>query len=107
MSSDILTVLTAVLSTLGIPVVMVLFYFEGLLIGKLARPAAVFVLYILIVRPTGSGLLAVILLCATAATLGQWTLYRSFNPDHPNLIGLRRRIPYLTRSLSTSQSILG
>lgn len=107
MSSDILTVLTTVLSTLGIPVVMVLFYFEGLLIGKIARPAAVFILYTLVVRPTGVGLLAVILLCGMAATLGQVTLYRAFDPDHPNLIGLRQRIPYLNRSLEFITTKIG
>lgn len=107
MSSEVLAVLHTLLLTLGIPIVMVLFYFEGLLIGKITRPAALFMLYILIVRPTGLDLLAVVLLCGVAATLGQWTLYRGVNGDRQILIGLRRRIPYLERSLGIVKAKVG
>lgn len=88
---------TALITAFGVPLIVVLFYFDGMVIGKLTPPGALFIGYVVVTNPSGSVLLGVIALCVAASTLGQWTLYRGFNEDRPELIGLRRRIPYLER----------
>lgn len=88
------TVLTVVLAV-GAPLLVALFYAEGLIVGKLLQPPAVFIGYIAITMPTRTVLLAVCGSCVVAATLGQWTLYRGFNEEAPEFFGLRRRTPYL------------
>lgn len=79
----------------GVPLLVVLFYAEGLVVGKLLQPPAVFVTYLAIATPTRPFLLAVCVACLLAATLGQWTLYRGFNEKAPEFFGLRRQLPYL------------
>lgn len=93
-------VVSAVLSAIPIaliPVILLLFYLDGMVIGKFTPPGALFVAYVAVVTPPEPTLLAVAALGAIASTLGQWTLYRGFNEDRPELIGIRRRIPYLRR----------
>lgn len=88
------TVLTVVFAV-GAPLLVVLFFAEGLVVGKLLQPPAVFVAYVAITTPTRPILLALCFACVVAATLGQWTLYRGFNEESPEFFGLRRRTPYL------------
>jgi len=90
------TVLPFVLAV-GVPLLVALFYFEGVIVGKLLQPTAVFVAYIAIVRPMGVVLVAITVVCTLAATVGQWTLYRGFDDDAPEFFGLRRRVPALAR----------
>ncbi len=87
----------SLVATLGVPLFVALFYFDGMIIGKFTPPGALFVGYVVVVNPSGLVLVAVIGLCAAASTLGQWTLYRGFNEDRPEFIGIRRRVPYLDR----------
>lgn len=42
-------------------------------------------------------MIAVAILSTLASTLGQFTLYRGFNADSPEFIGLRRTLPHLER----------
>lgn len=64
----------------GLPVLFVLFYLEGLVLGKILQPPAVFVTVIGISRPDTGGILALSAGCALAVVLGQWTTFRSFDP---------------------------
>jgi len=88
------TLVTAAVS-IGVPVLIVLFYFEGLIVGKLLQPPIVFVGYVTIVDPAAGTAAAIAIGCGVGATIGQWTLYRGFNDDAPEYLGLRRHVPYL------------
>lgn len=85
------------LQALAVPVILLSFYLDGMVIGKVTPPAAFYVAYVALVAPTTAVLLAVAGLSAIAATLGQLTLYRGFNEESRELVGLRRTIPYLQR----------
>ncbi len=85
------------LQALAVPVVLALFYLDGMVIGKVTPPAALYVAYVVFVDPATSTLLAVAALSTVAATLGQFTLYRGFNEESPEFLGLRRRLPYVDR----------
>lgn len=76
--------------TVGGPLLVILFYLEGLLIGKLVQPSAIFVAYVAIALPGRVLLLGLSLACAVA-----WTLYRSFDDQSPDYFGLRRQFPLL------------
>lgn len=89
--------LVALLPTLGVPVLLVLFYLDGMVIGKFLPPAAVFVAYVVLVQPPPTLLVLVSLAAVLASTLGQWTLYRGLNDHSPEFFGLRRRLPYVDR----------
>lgn len=94
-SATVVDVVLAAVVTLGAPVLVALFYAEGLVVGKLLQPPAVFVAYLALVEPATAVLVAVAVGCVVAATLGQWTLYRGFDEDAPEFFGLRRRVPFL------------
>lgn len=85
------------LQALIVPTLLVLFYVDGMIIGKITPPAALYVGYVTLVSPDGTVLLAVAVLSTIAATLGQYTLYRGFNEQSPEFIGIRRRLPYVDR----------
>lgn len=106
-SVDVLSILITLLAMIGVPVLLVMFYFEGLIVGKVARPAAVFVLYLLVFRPSQSDVIVAAVLCAVATTLGQWTMYRGFNRERPELIGLQRRVSYFDRAPEIVQEKIG
>lgn len=85
------------LQALAVPILLVLFYVDGMVIGKITPPAALYVAYVALVGPTDGFLVGMIVLSTIAATLGQFTLYRGFNEESPEFIGLRRRLPYVDR----------
>ncbi len=85
------------LQTLAVPIILLLFYLDGMVVGKITPPAALYIAYIVVVAPPHSFLLVVAILSAIAATLGQFTLYRGFNVDSPEFIGIRRKLPYVDR----------
>lgn len=107
MSVEPISLLISLLLAAGIPVLLVLFYVEGLVIGKLTRPAAIFILYLLIVRPVRSNLLIIAVLCALATTLGQWTLYRGVTGESSALLGLPRKLPYVKRIVGAGDEQIG
>lgn len=81
----------------GAPLLVVVFYFDGMIIGKFIPSGALFFGYVVIVDPPVVVLFPVSGLCVAASTLGQWTLYRGLNEDRPEFVGIRRRVPYLNR----------
>lgn len=86
---------TEIVIVVGLPLLVILFYFEGLIIGKVLQPPAVFVTVIAIAKPSWP---MIALLCAgstLSVVLGQWTTYRSFDESAPEVLGLRRRLPAL------------
>lgn len=87
----------SLLAIIGVPVLLLMFYFDGMVIGKMLPPAALFVSYVALVDLSSSSLLLVAGACIVASTLGQWTLYRSLNEDSPEFFGVRRRVPYADR----------
>lgn len=99
-SVEVWPIVVRLLLTLGIPLLLVLFFFEGMIVGKVARPAAVFILYTLLARPFPLELIVLAGLCALATTMGQWVLYRRFSGGDPLVPGLRRRYPFLDRAVS-------
>ena len=94
-SETVVEAVLPVVLAIGAPVLVGLFYAEGLVVGKLLQPPAVFVAYVAVAAASWRMLLVVSGSCAVAATLGQWTLYRGFAADAPEYFGLRRRVPYL------------
>ncbi|MWV39794.1 VTT domain-containing protein [Natrialba sp. INN-245] len=89
--------LVTLVVSIGVPVLVALFYLEGLVVGKLLQPPVVFVGYVTVADPGRTATTATVLGCVLAATVGQWTLYRGFNEESPELFGLRRTVPYLER----------
>ena len=94
-SETVVEAVLPVVLALGAPVLVGLFYAEGLVVGKLLQPPAVFIAYVAVAAPSWQVLFVVAGSCVVAATLGQWTLYRGFAADAPEFFGLRRRVPYL------------
>lgn len=85
----------------GIPLLVVLFYLEGIIVGKLLQPPAVFVAVLAITRPSRALLVPLLVGCTLAVTAGQWTIYRGFDEDAPELVGFGPAVPYLDRVPST------
>ncbi|GAB6880614.1 hypothetical protein JCM17823_28880 [Halorubrum gandharaense] len=96
MSPSTAAVLSA-LELLGIPLILLAFYLDGLIVGKITPPAALYVVYVAVYVPPNGTLLAVAAASAVAATLGQFTVYRGFNEESPEFVGIRRRVPYVDR----------
>lgn len=85
------------LQALAVPAILLLFYLDGMVIGKFTPPATLYVAYVVLLEPTGQVLIVVAVLSTAAATLGQFTLYRGFNDESPEFFGLRRKLPYVDR----------
>lgn len=62
----------------GVPLLFVLFYLEGLIVGKLLQPPVAFVSVVAIARPSTPVLAFLVLGCSAAVTAGQWTIFRQF-----------------------------
>ncbi len=88
--------LVSIVVSTGVPVLVALFYLEGLAVGKLLQPPVVFVGYLTAVDPSLGVTIAIAVLCVVSTTGGQWTLYQAFNNDASETTGIRRQIPYLT-----------
>ena len=91
----------------GLPLLLVLFYLEGLVLGKLLQPPAVFVAVVAIIRPSWVVILALCVTCTIAVVAGQWTLFRSFDENAPRLFGLRDSIGWLDTLPETVLDRLG
>lgn len=90
---DVLVVLQA----LAVPVIVLLFYLDGMILGKVTPPAALYIAYVALASPSNAALTAIAAACVLAATLGQFTIYRGFNEECPELVGIRRTVPYVDR----------
>lgn len=65
----------------GVPLLVVLFLLEGLIMGKLLQAPAVFVTVVAVARPNTVLMAFLVAGCTVAVVLGQWVVFRSFNPD--------------------------
>ena len=79
----------------GVPVLALLFFFEGMLIGKVLQAPWVFVAYVTVAEPGPVYTAVAVGACVIGATAGQVVLYRGFHPDVSGFVGERRRVPYL------------
>ena len=77
----------------GLPVLIGLFFLDGLVVGKLLQPPAVFVTVVAIARPSWTVLALLCVGCTVSVVVGQWTLFRSVDDSAPEVVGLRRHIP--------------
>ncbi len=93
----IIDIVSQLVLLIGLPLLIVMFYFEGLIVGKILQPPAVFVTVVAITRPSWPVLLGLAVGCTLAVVAGQWTTYRSFDENATELLGLRRRVPHLQR----------
>lgn len=84
----------------GVPLLFVLFYLEGLIVGKLLQPPAAFVAVVAIAKPSPLWIAILVGGCSLCVTAGQWTIFRQFevatgaDADHPDpgvLVRLSRR----------------
>lgn len=84
----------------GVPLLFVLFYLEGLIVGKLLQPPAAFVAVVAIAKPSPLWISILVCGCSLCVTAGQWTIFRQFemategDGDHPDpgvLVRLSRR----------------
>lgn len=87
----------SLLQALAVPVILLLFYLDGMIIGKVTPPAAFYVAYVAIAWPSRGLLVAFAATCVFASTLGQFTIYRGFNEEAPEFVGIRRTLPYVDR----------
>lgn len=85
------------LEALAIPIILLFFYLDGMVLGKLTPPAAFYIAYVALITPETTILLIVAILSVCASSLGQFTIYRGFNADSPEFIGIRRVVPYADR----------
>lgn len=91
------SIFTSLLPAVVVPMIVVLFYLDGMIVGKVAPPAALFVAYVAVSSPDRWLLVAISGLCVAASTLGQWTLYRGFNDERRTILGLGRRFDAVDR----------
>lgn len=86
-----------ILEALAVPVILLFFYLDGMVLGKVTPPAAFYIAYVAFVSPEMSTLVVVAVMSVIASSLGQFTLYRGFNTESPEFIGIRRAVPYADR----------
>lgn len=104
---DLVSTTIGLVLALGVPILAALFYAEGLVVGKVVQPPAVFIAYVAVTGPSVGWLGVIIMLCVSCATLGQLTLFRSFDEDATEWIGLRRRVPYLQTLPRRVEALVG
>ncbi len=85
------------LLAVGAPLLVGLYFLEGLLIGKLLHPSILFILYVVVSDPSFVVTVLVAALCVVSSTAGQVMLYRGFNEEIDEREQLIWRVPYLER----------
>lgn len=88
-------VVGSVVMSVGLPLLVVLCFLEGLIIGKLVQPPLVFVGVVAIAGPPLLALGLLVVACALAVTIGQWIIYQGLHPESNTRLHLRDRIPGL------------
>jgi membrane protein DedA with SNARE-associated domain len=91
------TTLAELVLTIGPPVLVLLYFLEGLWIGKLLHPSVLLILYLVV---TEAGLLVTAVvsgLCVVSATAGQWVLYEGFRGEHEDRNQASRVVRYVDR----------
>ena len=95
MLEEIATRILPFIVAAGIPAMVVLFYAEGTIVGKVFQAPPIFIGYVSVTSPSTGRLLFLSTLCVLATVAGQWTVYRGFNTESPEILGLQKRIPVL------------
>ena len=85
------------LQGLVVPLLLIMFILDGMIVGKVTPPAAVYIAFVVLIDPVLWILLVIVALCVCCSTLGQFTVFRGFNEDSREYIGIRRRLPYIDR----------
>ncbi|MFP9191876.1 DedA family protein [Natronosalvus vescus] len=84
---------TRLILFVGLPLLIGLFYLEGLVVGKLFQPPVVFVSVVAVTTPSWPILALLCGGCTLSVVAGQWTTYRSFDTNTPRPVGrLRQRV---------------
>lgn len=97
----------SILRSVGIPLILISFYIDGLIIGKILPPAALYIAYVGLVSMTTTALIALTISCVIASSLGQWTLYRWLRSDPATLNRRMEQVPYLLKIASFTRKRLG
>jgi len=107
MFEDISTRILPVIIAAGIPAMVILFYGEGAIVGKVFQVPLIFIGYVTATSPSTQRLLFLCILCILATVVGQWTIYRSFNKEAPELIDVGERVPALNKFLQKVANRIG
>lgn len=94
------------LRAVGVPIILLAFYVDGMVIGKVLPPAALYITYLALVSSSTVALVALTTACVIASTLGQWTLYRWLLDDRTEA-RRRRWLPYVHRIPSIARARIG
>lgn len=95
---DIVAWFIDLLFLLGGPLLIVMFYLDGIVIGKILPRSVLFLAYVTLVQPATGILLVVSFLCAVATTVGQLMLYRAVGVNETEVTGIEQYIPLLDRT---------
>lgn len=82
---------------IGLPVLIGLFFLEGMIVGKLVQPPVLFVGVVAITGPSLVYVSAIAMLCTVAFVGGQMLIYRSADPRVESAIKMQDKIPYFRR----------
>ncbi len=93
--------------TVGPPVLVVLYFLEGLMVGKLLHPSVLLILYLVVTEPGLLVTTAVAALCVVSATAGQLVLYQGFSDESGDRSWFDRTVPYLDRLPSVVRHRIG
>ncbi len=97
----------AILRSMAIPLILLAFYIDGLILGKVLPPAAMYIAYVGLVSMTTVATVGFTVACIAASTLGQWTLYRWLKRDPAAVNRRLERIPYLIRITAYTRRRVG
>jgi membrane protein DedA with SNARE-associated domain len=100
------TTLGALLLAVGPSLLIVAYFLEGLLVGKLLHPSILFLLYVFVWEPTLTTTVLVAACCLVSVTAGQLLLYQGFDDDREHG-RLYRAIPRLDRLPSAVRGRIG
>ena len=95
------------LRSVGVPLILISFYVDGLIVGKVFPPAALYIAYVGLVPMTTVGLLVFTAGCVVASSMGQWTLYRWLRRDPAEVNRRFEKVPYLLRLAAFTRKRLG
>lgn len=82
---------------IGLPVLFVLFYLDGLIVGKILQASLVFIAIVAVTDPSIPMLVLIVIGSTVFVTAGQWTIFHEFDKDEPSFYGAFKRVPYLDR----------
>lgn len=90
-----------------VPLILISFYFDGMIVGKVFPPAALYIGYVALVPMSVTFAVWLTLTCVVASTLGQWTLYKWLLDEQDGTSAQRRWMPYIHRIPSIARARIG